>query len=138
MSVRIRLMRVGRKKNPQYRIVAVDSRKKRDGAYLELLGSYQPRFHPAKLEVKEDKILHWMQLGAVPSDTVRTLLSRQGILLRFDLLKRNAPAEKIAEATIQWQAKAQQRAAREAQRGLPGRKKKAAVQSSPTAEEQVS
>lgn len=137
MSVRIRLMRVGRKKNPQYRIVAVDSRKKRDGAYLELLGSYQPRFHPAKLEIKEDKILHWMQLGATPSDTVRTLLSRQGVLLRFDLLKRNAPAEKIAEATREWQEKAQQRAAREEQRGQRGRKKKAAP-SPTTTEEQGS
>jgi small subunit ribosomal protein S16 len=136
VSVRIRLMRMGRKKNPQYRIVAVDSRKKRDGAYLELIGIYHPRFHPVKVEIDEGKALRWLHEGALPSDTVRDLLSRQGIMLKFDLLKRNAPPEKIAEAQSRWQAQVQERAAREAG-STPQRKKRkaAAEQPSPTTEE---
>ena len=126
-------MRVGRKKNPQYRIVAVDSRRKRDGAYLDLVGSYQPRLRPAKIEILEDKALHWLQIGAVPSETVRNLLSQQGIMLKFDLLKRNTSAEKIAEITARWQAEAQQRAERKA--AEPRRKgKKKTAESEPAAE----
>lgn len=137
MSVRIRLMRVGRKKNPQYRIVAVDARRKRDGAYLDLIGTYQPRLRPAKIEIDEEKALRWLQTGATPSDTVRNLLSQQGIMLKFDLLKRNTPAEKIAEVTSRWQAEADQRATEKAER--PKRKgKKQEVESAPAAEGQES
>lgn len=130
-------MRVGRKKNPQYRIVAVDSRRKRDGAYLDLVGSYQPRLHPAKIEIFEDKALHWLQIGAVPSETVRSLFSQRGIMLKFDLLKRNTPAEKITEITTRWQAEAQQRAEKKAAEPKQKGKKKTA-ESEPTAEEQES
>lgn len=137
MSVRIRLMRVGRKKNPLYRIVAVDSRRKRDGAYLELIGSYQPRLRPAKIQIDEEKVLRWLQTGAIPSDTVRNLLSQQGIMLKFDLLKRNTPADEIAEVTSRWQTEAAQRATEKAAR--PKRKgKKQEVESAPAAEGQQS
>jgi small subunit ribosomal protein S16 len=130
-------MRVGRKKNPLYRIVAVDSRRKRDGAYLELIGSYQPRLRPAKIQIDEEKVLRWLQTGAIPSDTVRNLLSQQGIMLKFDLLKRNTPADQIAEVTSRWQTEAAQRAAEKAAR--PKRKgKKQEVETAPATEGQES
>ena len=138
MSVRIRLMRLGRKKSLQFRIVAVDSRKKRDGAYLELLGTYQPRFRPAKIEIEENKALRWLQLGAVPSDTVRSLLSERGIMLKFDLLKRNATAEKITQVTADWQAKVAQRVAKRAARAKPKSKKKTAAEPTPATKPQES
>ena len=97
MSVRIRLTRAGRKKVPHYRIVVMDSRNRRDGAYLDQLGTYDPRRQPAQLTVDENKALKWLMAGAQPSDTVRSLLSRQGILLQFDLMKRDTPPEVVAE-----------------------------------------
>ncbi len=102
MSVRIRLTRVGRKKVPHYRIVVMDSRNRRDGAYLEQIGVYHPNLQPAEFEISTDKAIHWLSLGAQPSDTVRSLLSQRGILLHFDLLKRQTPPEKIAEAVSKW------------------------------------
>lgn len=113
MSVRIRLTRVGRKKVPHYRIVVMDSRDRRDGAYLEQIGVYHPNQHPARLEIAEEKALRWLSQGAVPSDTVRSLLSSRGILLRFDLQKRNTPPEKIAEAVAQWRQAAAERETRQ-------------------------
>jgi small subunit ribosomal protein S16 len=90
VSVRIRLTRAGRKKVPHYRIVVMDSRNRRDGAYLDHLGVYHPNQQPAQFEVNEAKALHWLSQGAIPSETVRSLLSQRGIMLRFDLSRRCA------------------------------------------------
>ena len=98
MSVRIRLLRVGRKKIPCYRVVVMDSRKRRDGAYLEQLGVYHPNEKPARVEIKDDRTMYWLSVGAQPSDTVRSLLSRQGIMTRFDLSKRGIDSAKIEES----------------------------------------
>ncbi len=137
MSVRIRLMRLGRKKNPQYRIVALDSRRRRDGAYIELIGRYQPRYRPAKVEINEEKALRWMQVGAIPSNTVRNLFSQAGIMLKYDLLKRNTPAEQINEAFSRWQTKKAERSARVEERAKR-KSKKAADETTPAAEEKIS
>lgn len=96
MAVRIRLTRAGRKKIPCFRIVVMDSRKRRDGAYLDQLGVYYPSQQPAVLEVSAQKALEWLRKGAQPSDTVRSLLSREGVMIQFDLLKRGATAEQAA------------------------------------------
>ena len=114
MSVRIRLTRVGRKKVPHYRIVVMDSRNRRDGAYLEQIGVYHPNEQPAEFEIDEDKALRWLSQGAQPSDTVRSLMSQRGILLHFDLMKRQTPPEKIAEAVGQWREAGVARAASKA------------------------
>ena len=83
MSVKIRLTRMGTKKKPYYRIIAVDSRKKRDGAFLENLGVYHPlEKEENSIVVKEDRIQDWLQRGARPSHTVRNLLNRKGIQLK--------------------------------------------------------
>ena len=97
MAVRIRLTRLGRKKRPFYRIVAVDSKQRRDGAYLDKIGHYNPITHPPELVIDADKAIEWMNKGALPSDTVRNLFSKQGIMMRFDLLKKGASPEKIDE-----------------------------------------
>ncbi len=77
MSVKIRLARGGAKKVPYYRVVATDSREKRDGRFLEQLGIYDPTRDPAEFRVVADRVAHWIGVGATPSDTVRELLNRQ-------------------------------------------------------------
>lgn len=80
--VRIRLRRIGRKNAPVYRIVVADSRSPRDGKFIEVIGQYAPRQGEGKLEVNEERANHWMDVGAQPSDTVRSLLRRAGVLKR--------------------------------------------------------
>ena len=83
MSVKIRLTRVGTKKKPYYRIVAMDSRKQRDGAYLENLGVYHPlNNEDQQVEVKEERVREWLLKGARPSHTVKILLNKQGIQIK--------------------------------------------------------
>jgi len=83
VAVRLRLTRIGRHKRPFYRVVAVDSRMRRDGRFLEVLGTYDPLKEPAVTELKQDRVLEWLQKGAQPTVTVRTLLRRAGILKAF-------------------------------------------------------
>ncbi len=83
MSVKIRLNRQGAKKNPFYRIVVADSRAPRDGRFIEILGNYDPSQTPAVVKVDEEKVLDWMSKGAQPTDTVKSLLSQQGIIAKF-------------------------------------------------------
>ena len=83
MAVKMRLKRMGKKRNPIYRIVVADSRAPRDGRFIELLGTYNPCTNPAQVNLKEEEILKWLNNGAQPSDTVRNLLSKQGIMKKF-------------------------------------------------------
>ncbi|MGM9927488.1 MAG: 30S ribosomal protein S16 [Bacillus sp. (in: firmicutes)] len=83
MAVKIRLKRMGAKKTPFYRIVVADSRSPRDGRYIEVVGTYNPVAQPAKVEINEELALKWLQDGAKPSDTVRNLLSKEGIMEKF-------------------------------------------------------
>ena len=80
MAVRIRLRRVGRKKQPHYRIVVADSTSPRDGRFVEIIGHYHPRQTENSLELQKDRANHWLDNGALPSDTVRSLLRRAGVL----------------------------------------------------------
>jgi small subunit ribosomal protein S16 len=79
VSVRLRLTRVGAKKNPIWRIVAADQRSPRDGRNIEILGQYNPQTQPSTITVDEDRVRDWLAKGAVPSDQVRKLLRTQGI-----------------------------------------------------------
>ena len=87
MAVKIRLNRMGAKKHPFYRIVVADSRAPRDGRFIEILGNYDSTKEPAIVNVDEAKAIEWMQKGAQPTDTVRSLLKKQGIIAKFDALK---------------------------------------------------
>jgi len=83
MAVKLRLKRMGSKKKPVYRIVAIDSHTKRDGEYIELVGTYNPLTNPATVKVNEEVAMKWLKDGAIPSDTVRNLLSDAGVMKKF-------------------------------------------------------
>ena len=83
MAVKLRLRRMGAKKRPFYRIVAADSRAPRDGRFIEEIGYYNPVENPAVVKIDEEKALNWLSTGAIPTDTVRDLLSREGIMKKF-------------------------------------------------------
>jgi small subunit ribosomal protein S16 len=85
MPVKIRLQRHGKKGKPFYWIVAADARSKRDGRYLEKLGTYNPNTNPASVEVNVDHAVYWLEKGAQPTDTARTLLSYRGVMLKHHL-----------------------------------------------------
>lgn len=108
MPVRIRLARHGRKRNAYYHIIAADSRAPRDGKFIERLGSYNPNTNPATIELNFDRALQWLQNGAQPSDTAKSILSYQGVLMKKHLLegvKKGAFDEAAAEKKFEaWMA----------------------------------
>ncbi|WP_138414886.1 30S ribosomal protein S16 [Aquibacillus sediminis] len=83
MAVKIRLKRMGSKRNPFYRVVVADSRSPRDGRFIEQIGTYNPIANPVEVKLDEEKALDWMTKGAKPSDTVRNLFSKEGIMTKF-------------------------------------------------------
>jgi len=93
VAVKIRLLRIGRKKRPFYRVVAIDSRTRRDGRYLEKLGYYDPLTKPATVKLEKEKILAWLEKGAIPSETVFNLLQKEGIALEWHLIKNKFDAQ---------------------------------------------
>jgi small subunit ribosomal protein S16 len=87
MAVRIRLKRIGAHKAPFYRVVVSDSRSPRDGRFIEEIGTYNPITEPATVTIDEEKALKWLQTGAQPSDTVRSLFSKAGLMTKLHELK---------------------------------------------------
>lgn len=87
MAVKLRLTRVGKTKQPQYRIVASDSRSARDGRFIQILGHYDPRQEPSSLTVDNDKAVKWLQQGAQPTERVRKLLEISGAMAQFQASK---------------------------------------------------
>ena len=83
MSVRIRLRRMGAKKQPFYRVVVADSRSPRDGRFLDTIGTYDPRTEPVAIDIDREKTLKWLAEGAMPTDSARSLLSQAGIWQEF-------------------------------------------------------
>ena len=83
MAVKIRLKRMGSKKRPFYRVVVADSRSPRDGRFIEIVGTYNPLVEPAEVKLEEENILNWLNNGAQPSDTVKNILSKAGIMEKF-------------------------------------------------------
>ncbi len=83
MAVKLRLMRMGKKKQPQYRIVAADSRSPRDGRFIEILGTYEPRAEPSRVIIDNEKAVRWLRDGAQPTDTVARLLAQSGAMDDF-------------------------------------------------------
>ncbi|MEV0899001.1 30S ribosomal protein S16 [Actinoplanes sp. NPDC049802] len=91
MAVKIRLLRMGKIRNPQYRIVVADSRTKRDGRAIEYIGIYQPKEHPSVIEVKSDRVQYWLSVGAQPSEPVQRILEKTGDWQKFKGLPAPAP-----------------------------------------------
>jgi small subunit ribosomal protein S16 len=88
MAVRLRLMRMGKKKQPTYRVVAADSRSPRDGRFIEIIGTYQPRLEPSGVKVDNERALHWLNHGAQPSEAVEKILKISGV---WESFKTGAP-----------------------------------------------
>jgi small subunit ribosomal protein S16 len=104
LAVTIRLTRMGRKKRPYYRIVVTDTRAPRDGRYIECIGTYDSMNNPAGVTIEEARTHYWLDQGAVPSDTVKSLLRHRGILLKRNLKKRGFDEPKIDEEMKKWEA----------------------------------
>lgn len=102
MAVKLRLRRMGKKKQPIYKVVAADSRSPRDGKFLESVGSYNPLTNPHTVELLEDRIFYWLNVGAQPTDTVRSLLRQKGILMKRELERRGLGEDKIKEELDNW------------------------------------
>lgn len=83
MSVKIRLKRIGSKRNAAFRVVVADSRKPRDGRFIEELGSYNPTTEPAEVTINEERALKWLLDGALPSNTVKSLFKEEGIMEKY-------------------------------------------------------
>jgi small subunit ribosomal protein S16 len=83
MAVKLRLMRMGKKKQPVYRVVAADSRSPRDGRFIEILGTYEPRSEPSRVVIDNDKAVRWLRQGAQPTETVAKLLTQCGAMDQF-------------------------------------------------------
>ena len=97
MATKIRLKRMGRKKKPFYRIVIADSRSPRDGRFIKSIGYYDPTQDPIDLKIDEEKAIKWLKNGAIPTETVKSLFRMKGITLKFDLIKKGVPENKIRE-----------------------------------------
>lgn len=111
MAVKIRLARRGRKNMPLYDIVVADARAPRDGRFIEKLGNYNPHTQPASVRLRREEAFRWLMKGAQPTDTVKNILSRQGILLQKHLaigVAKGAITQSVADARLtSWQFKKQ-------------------------------
>ena len=114
--VKIRMRRVGKKKHPIYKLVATDSRSPRDGGYLEALGQYDPHTNPITLAIREPRIEYWLKKGAQPTDTVRSLLKRNGFWLRWTLTRQGKDEATVKSVIERWQMLQVDRSTREADR----------------------
>ena len=105
--VKIRLRRVGAKKQASYRVVVADSRAPRDGRFIEVVGFYNPRTEPETVEIKEDRALYWLNVGAQPTEAVVRLLKNKGTLARFERLSRAAGLEAERQGLTEEQLEAE-------------------------------
>ena len=102
MSTKIRLKRIGRRNRPFYRVVVMDSRNRRDGSAIEELGWFNPIEADKPFELKEDRILHWLQLGAQPSDALHGLMKRSGLAHRWHLVQQGLDEKTIEKEMKKW------------------------------------
>ncbi|MBI5464220.1 MAG: 30S ribosomal protein S16 [Ignavibacteriales bacterium] len=114
--VKIRLRREGKKGHPIYKLVAADMRSPRNGRFIEALGQYNPHTNPITLTFKEQRVEYWLKKGAQPSDTVRSLLRRNGFWLRWTLVRQGKDESVIAKVLERWQMQTAERGKRETDR----------------------
>ncbi len=102
MAVKLRLRRMGKKRQPIYKVVAADERSPRDGKFIEAIGLYNPITNPATVDIKEDRALYWLGVGAQPTTTVKGLLSKKGILYKKELIKSGLSEEEVIAKLDEW------------------------------------
>jgi small subunit ribosomal protein S16 len=125
---------MGKKNSPIYKIVAADSRSPRNGRFIEAVGVYNPLTQPMTIDVKEEKAIKWLKNGAQPTATVRSLLSRKGIILKWHLMKKGVDESGIQIAMEKWESTQINRADREhvkKQKAAERRKKKKTAEAKP-------
>ena len=131
MSVKLRLTRVGKKKNPMYRVVVADERAPRDGRFIEIIGQYQPLENPSMINIKDDRALYWLAQGAQPSETVQKILTASGVWEQYE---KTRPKKSLQKAAARTKAvKAGQKISQDAHAA----KKAPKVEDAPAAEEAV-
>jgi small subunit ribosomal protein S16 len=135
VAVRLRLRRIGKKKMPAYQIVAADSRVARDGKFLEVVGRYEPLQKDLGIQTRDERVIHWLRKGALPTDTVRALFRRTGLWMRWSLTKQGKDDSFVTAMMEQWQAgqadKRSRETARKARRTAAKKKAKTAGTAAP-------
>ncbi len=134
MAVKLRLRRMGKKNQPIYKIVAADARSPRDGKFLEAVGIYNPLINPHVIELKEERINYWLDNGAQPTNTVKSLFNQKGINLKRDLVKRKFSEEKIEAELKTWQGKKEASLQKKAGKKKLSAKQKAKAEQKPAEE----
>ncbi len=131
--VKIRLRREGKKGYPVYKLVAADIRSPRNGRYIEALGQYNPNLNPVVLTLRENRIEHWLKNGARPTETVRSILRRNGFWLRWTLTRQGKDESVVKSVVERWQMQQADKARHEADRRVrrAEKKKKAAAEAAP-------
>ena len=117
---------MGKKKQPVYRVVAADARSPRDGKFIETIGTYNPLTDPATIDIKEERALYWLNVGAQPTITVKNLLSQKGILYKREMEKQGLSEEQIVAKMEEW-VKIQEARLATAKQKAEDKKKKVAV-----------
>ena len=121
---------MGKKKQPIYKIVAADSRSPRDGKFLEAVGVYNPLTKPHTIELKEERVNYWLDNGAQPTNTVKSLFNQKGLNLKRDLVKRKFSEEKIEAELKTWQGKKEASLQKKSEKKKISAKQKAKAQQS--------
>lgn len=116
MAVKLRLRRMGKTRQPIYKVVAADVRSPRDGKFIEAIGLYNPKTDPATIELQADRAIYWLGVGAQPTDTVKNLLSKSGILLRRELESQGLSEDQVNAKIDEWKKLKEANSAKKAQK----------------------
>ena len=127
MAVKLRLRRMGKKKQPVYKVVVADERSPRDGKFIEALGLYNPITDPATVEIMEDRALYWLGVGAQPTATVKGLLSQKGILYKKELLKSGLTEDEVNQKIDEWVKQQEAKASLKAEKKAKAKAEKRTV-----------
>jgi small subunit ribosomal protein S16 len=125
LSVKLRMRRMGTKKRPFWRIVAIDSRNSRDGRFIEILGYYNPMVEPPQIKMDDDRVYHWLNEGALPSENVRTLLKKLGLMERWRLMRTGITIQELETKIMERRAKQPKAVENKEKKKRPGKKKAA-------------
>ena len=125
MSVKLRMRRMGTKKRPFWRIVAIDSRSSRDGRFIEILGHYNPMVEPPELKVDDDRIYYWLDQGALPSEKVGILLKKLGLIERWRLMRTGVTIQEVDTKIAERRLKQPKAVEGKEKKQRPGKKKAA-------------